>query len=197
VQENQRRASNFLWAGGSFLACSKENQQCPGGDIIHDGPLLAVEIEAAGHDASSVIRFVNAVQVAMGCARVVGPAYASYQDPAPGDLEPGQLWPAAKVAVQRLTMLGSKRSSPSINGDDMRSAVWFDKVTGGGLNADQLRRAAGDGRLERSEKAGTGGPKCRWRHNAVEVAKVYPEFADKIRRKLADEAGRSATEPDA
>ncbi|MGP1346647.1 MAG: hypothetical protein ACTS3F_08275 [Phycisphaerales bacterium] len=58
----------------------------------------------------------------------------------------------------------------------LRDADWFRIHTNGGLPASTLSKAAREGRLADSVRVGK-----RWRHNAMEVARVYSDFGPPIR----------------
>ena len=54
---------------------------------------------------------------------------------------------------------------------DLRSAMWFDRATQGGLNADLLRKA-----VERRTLVSSRMPKKLWLHSIDEVKRVYPQY---------------------
>lgn len=84
---------------------------------------------------------------------------------------------ALKEVVNSLPLSGDSPDTSKLTTDpnDRFPAKWFDKTTSGVLNADTLRMAAKDGRLEHSIM-----PNGRWLHSASEVARVYPEHGPKI-----------------
>lgn len=67
---------------------------------------------------------------------------------------------------------------------DLKPSRWFDRATGGGLNAATLKMAVRRGMLEKSRQRERGKP---WHHSFAEVCSVYPGWAERI-QKYANES---------